>query len=186
MGSEMCIRDSHSIIVGKNGIAYSLGGGRRGSTGVALKTGWPANKKEERPLIWEQRTSGRFATPVLFGDHLFSVSGGVITTYKAEDGSKASEIRMPSTGSSSSRSRFGRGGRGGSDYASPIVVGKALYVTTKSGKVHVYEAKPKGKRLATNDLSEDSSGFDGTPAASDGELFVRSNAHLYCFAKSEE
>ena len=76
-----------------------------------------------------------------------------------------------------------RGGPGGGDYASPVVAGGKLYVTMKSGKVHVYEATAELKHLATNDLSADTSGFDGTPAISDGCIYLRSNTHLYCFGK---
>lgn len=79
----------------------------------------------------------------------------------------------------------GRGGRGGGDYASPVLAAGKLIYTTKAGKFFVVEATPEFKLLATNDLSEDTSGFDGTPAISDGELFVRSNTHLYCVSEKE-
>ena len=45
--------------------------------------------------------------------------------------------------------------------------------------IHVIEAKPEFKVLASNDMT-DSSGFGGTPASSDNCLFLRSNTHLYC------
>ncbi len=52
-----------------------------------------------------------------------------------------------------------------------------------SGKVHVFEAAAELKLIATNDLSEDSSGFAGSPAVSDSMLFLRSHSTIYCFAK---
>ncbi len=82
------------------------------------------------------------------------------------------------------RGGFGGGpGGGGGDYASPVVANGKIFITLNSGTVHVMEAKPKGKVLATNDLTFDESGFGGTPAISDGKLFLRSNTHLYCIAK---
>ncbi len=76
----------------------------------------------------------------------------------------------------------GRGGPGGGggDYASPVLVDGKIIYTSKSGKFYIVEAKPEFKLVGTNDLSSDTSGFNGTPAISDGELFLRSNAYLYC------
>jgi outer membrane protein assembly factor BamB len=82
--------------------------------------------------------------------------------------------------------RGGPGGPGGGgDYASPVIVDGKIIYTTKSGKFYVVEAKPEFKLLATNDLSSDTSGFNGTPAISDGELFLRSNAYLYCVSSKK-
>lgn len=71
------------------------------------------------------------------------------------------------------------GGGGGTDYASPVAANGKVYFTMGSGTIHVIEAKPEFKVLASNDMA-DSSGFGGTPAVSDGNLFLRSNTHLYC------
>ena len=60
-----------------------------------------------------------------------------------------------------------------------------MIYTTKAGKFYVVEAKPEFKLLETNDLSSDTSGFNGTPAISDGELFLRSNAYLYCISETQ-
>ena len=72
------------------------------------------------------------------------------------------------------------GGGGGDDYASPVAANGKIYIMTNAGTVHVIEAGPELKVLATNDMSFDSSGFGATPAISDGCLFLRSNTHLYC------
>ena len=83
----------------------------------------------------------------------------------------------------------GRGGRGGGgggdDYASPVVANGKIYITTTAGLIHVIEAKPEFKLLASNDMTFDKSGFGGTPAVSDGSLFLRSNTHLYCVGAAE-
>ncbi len=84
------------------------------------------------------------------------------------------------------RGGFGGGGRGmGDDYPSPVIAAGKLYYTSKSGKFYVVDAKPEYNLLSTNDLSTDTSGFDGTPAISDGEIFVRSNAALYCISDKQ-
>jgi hypothetical protein len=66
-----------------------------------------------------------------------------------------------------------------------VLGGGKLYMTTKSGITYVLAAKPSFELLAKNDLSSDTSGFDGTPAISDGQIFLRSNAYLYCVGEQQ-
>jgi outer membrane protein assembly factor BamB len=84
----------------------------------------------------------------------------------------------------------GRGGGGGGrppgnkgDYASPVLADGKIYMASNSGTVFVIAATPKFELLATNDMTFDSSGFGGTPAISDGQMFLRSHTHLYCIAE---
>jgi hypothetical protein len=83
--------------------------------------------------------------------------------------------------------RGGFGGRGGGmrgqDYASPVLADGRIYCTTKAGTFYVIAAKPEFELLATNSLTSDASGFDATPAISDGDLFIRSHTHLYCIGQ---
>lgn len=90
------------------------------------------------------------------------------------------------------RRRGGPGGPGGGmswatniDYASPVLAGGRLYVPTRSGEVFVLEATPDLKLLSTNKLT-DKSGFAGSPAVSDGQLFIRSGTHLYCIGEQND
>ncbi|MGB7345797.1 MAG: PQQ-binding-like beta-propeller repeat protein [Pirellulaceae bacterium] len=84
----------------------------------------------------------------------------------------------------------GRGGGGGGgfsrniDYASPVLVGGKLYVTSTKGTFYVLTANPEMELLATNTIT-DETGFGGTPAVSNGELFIRSGSKLYCVAESK-
>ena len=72
-----------------------------------------------------------------------------------------------------------RGGMGDSDYASPVLAGGKIYITGRGGSVFVVAANPEVELLATNRFEGDT-GFGGTPAVSDGELFFRSDRRLYC------
>ncbi len=74
----------------------------------------------------------------------------------------------------------GGGGPGGSDFASPVVAGGMIYITTSAGIIHVVKPSAELEIVASNDMTFDSSGFGGTPAVSDGCLFLRSNQYLYC------
>ena len=57
---------------------------------------------------------------------------------------------------------------------------RQLYVTSRTGVTAVFRPDPqKIELLATNDLGERS---NATPAISDGQIFLRTDAHLYCIA----
>jgi outer membrane protein assembly factor BamB len=197
---------SHSVI-GEGGIVYSIGG--RGGNFVAVRTGGSGEIPEEE-LVWESRASGRFASPVLYHGLLFNVSGGVLTCYNAESGERIHQTRLaqgdaagddasrergprgpeaerrggPPAGQPGREGRGGRGGRGGgfgsSDYASPVVAGGNLIITMNDGTVYVVKATDSYELVSVNRLPDDDSGFAGTPAVSDGDLFFRSHEKLYC------
>ena len=78
--------------------------------------------------------------------------------------------------------RGGRGGRGGQDYASPILVGDKLILVTRSGLTHVWQEGAEFKPIADNKFASDTSKFNGTPAVSGGRLFIRSDKAIYCVA----
>ena len=59
---------------------------------------------------------------------------------------------------------------------------RALYVTSRRGVTTVFRPDPeKFELLAMNDLGESS---DATPAISDGQIFLRTDRHLYCIAEN--
>ncbi|MEM8914156.1 MAG: PQQ-binding-like beta-propeller repeat protein, partial [Planctomycetota bacterium] len=209
-----------SVIVDDAGVVYAVG-----EEGVAVRVDGKGDLTDDN-TVWEGRIRTSYATPVLVGGHLFSVSGTVVECVDASTGERVFQERL-SRGSSvapaetdenvrggdrfagGDRSRFGggaggpggfsgrggfgsrggfgggRGGRGGGgDYASPVVAGDKIYITTNAGVIYVIAATPEFQQLAANDLSADASGFGGTPAVSDGRLFLRSNTHLYCIGSN--
>jgi outer membrane protein assembly factor BamB len=158
--------------------------------------------------VWQGSIRPRYATPVLVEGRLYSVSSGtVVECVDATTGKRVFQGRLSSGGGPAPVEEQrggpgggfggpggpggggfgGRGGRGGpgggDDYASPVVAAGRIYFTTNAGMVHVIEAGPELKVLASNDMTFDKSGFGGTPAVSDGCLFLRSNTHLYCVGK---
>lgn len=191
-----------SVLAGQDGVIYATG-----EEAYAIRTGGKDDVSESHTL-WKGRARARYATPVLVNGHLYSVSGSVIECINAETGERVYQQRLTSSSTGQSpaeasndqggRGGFGGGGRGGrggfggfggrggrgggDDYASPVVAGGKIYITTNAGIVHVVEAGPEFKLVASNDLSADNSGFGATPAISDGQLFLRSHSHLYCIA----
>tara|TARA_R110002049_G_scaffold4601_5_gene32739 strand:+ start:1032097 stop:1033578 length:1482 start_codon:yes stop_codon:yes gene_type:complete len=80
----------------------------------------------------------------------------------------------------------GRGGRGGGmggqDYASPVAANGKIYYVKSDGTAIVMAASDEFEQLAVNRFTDDRETFSGTPAISDGQLFARSDKHLYCVA----
>lgn len=76
--------------------------------------------------------------------------------------------------------RGGRGGMGGTDYASPVIGDGKIYYVTRGGEIHVIKPSETFEKLATNRLTTDQEEFSATPAISNGQIFFRSNKHLYC------
>ena len=74
----------------------------------------------------------------------------------------------------------GRGGFGGSDYSSPVLGDGKIYYVTRGGDIHVIKPTDKFEKLATNRVTAESEDFSASPAISSGQIFFRSNKHLYC------
>ena len=56
-----------------------------------------------------------------------------------------------------------------------------IYVPNQAGDVFVLRAAPKFELLATNSVNEST---NASLAASDGQLFLRTDKSLWCFADS--
>ena len=72
---------------------------------------------------------------------------------------------------------------GGESWGSVVLASadKRLYVTSRRGITTVFRADPKKLEvLAMNDLGEPS---HATPALSDGQILLRTDASLYCIAE---
>jgi outer membrane protein assembly factor BamB len=57
-----------------------------------------------------------------------------------------------------------------------------IYYVTRAGEIHVLKAVDTFEKLATNRLTSDAEDFSATPAISNGQIFIRSNKHLYCIS----
>lgn len=183
-----------SSIVPGDGVVYAVGG--RGGEAVAVRLGGRGNVDESH-VVWDGNIPGRFSTPVLHDGHLYCYSNAVLSVYNSATGERVGQRRLSDEGPGTRREPEragateeapggrrggrGRGGMGSSDYASPIIAGGKLYVTSRSGSVFVLAADPGVEVLAVNRFEGDS-GFGGTPASSDGQLFFRSDRYLYCVA----
>ena len=71
---------------------------------------------------------------------------------------------------------------GGESWGSVVLAAGRLYVTSRRGVTTVFRPDPaKLDVLAMNDLGEAS---HATPAISDGQIFLRTDGHLYCITEN--
>ena len=68
----------------------------------------------------------------------------------------------------------------GKSYASGVLVGDRIYYVSRENGTYVVAAKPTFQLLAHNQIASDTSVFNGTPAISDGKMYLRSDRYLYC------
>ena len=67
--------------------------------------------------------------------------------------------------------------------SSLLCAGGLLYVTSTEGDTYVVRAGPKFELLAENPLGEE---CYASPAAAQGNLFIRTAQHLWCLGVAEE
>ncbi len=148
-------------IVSRDGVVYAMGG--RSSRTVAVRAGGRGDVTATHKL-WEAEVGANVSSPVIHGAHLYWVSDRNRRAYclRLKDGKVVYEERFPSQ-----------------PYASTVYVAGKLYVVTRRGGTYVLAAKPTYKVLAHNRF-EDRSIFDGSPAVTEGRLFLRSQRFLYC------
>ena len=64
-----------------------------------------------------------------------------------------------------------------------MAAGGYLYQLTGKGETIVVKMGDTFELVSRNAFASDTSNFSGTPAISDGELFIRSYKNLYCVAE---
>jgi len=149
-------------IVRDGDVFYSFGG-QTTERSHAIRLGDVDGDSGER-LLWSSREGTYVSTPLLTDGHLYWVDdGGVARCAKSETGELIYKERL-----------------GGSFYASPVRAGDAIYAVSRSSGTYVLPAEPRFEILAHNRLESDDTLFDGTPAVSRGQLFLRSGRSLYC------
>ena len=151
-----------------NGVAYLMGGRPIGS--AAIRMGGRGDVTEAN-TVWTNRSGSYVPTPLVHQGHLYWISDrGVAVCVDAATGESVYSKRL----------RFRTGGR--TVYASPVLSSGKLIVPSRFDGVFVYPVGPKFEEPQVNRFDSDDSMFNATPAISDGQLFLRSDANLYCVA----
>ncbi len=117
-------------------------------------------------------------SPLAYQSKIYLIGNGVIDVIDRESGKSVEQVRLKSPAGSS---RGGGGSRFGSaDYPSPVIAGDKLFYLKGNGEMFVFSMGDRLEQLSVNRVTDDSESFGGTPAISDGRMFIRSNKYLYC------
>jgi outer membrane protein assembly factor BamB len=194
-----------SSAVAHHGVVYALETGPRGGGTMAVRAGGEGDVTKTH-VVWRGSERSRIATPVDDGGRLYWINNRVANCIDAATGKQvyqsprlgggpAPAAAGPDRGPPSDRGPgpgrgprpgggYGRrgGGRGAQEYSSPVLANGNIYWIARSGEAFVYAAGAEFKLLGQNRLAADGGDFSGTPAISDGELFIRSSKYLYCVA----
>ncbi len=172
--TKMPLRTVASSIVADGHVIASSGDGSLERNQVAIRLGGSGDVTKTH-FAWETRVTEQSPyVPCLLasGPYLFSMNDfGVAACHLAKTGEKlwshAFIERRP-------------GDRKAWVSASPVLIDGKIYAIDLEGKVYVFEAGPKFKLLATNNVGES---VTATPAVGDGRLFIRGDEHLFCIGK---
>ena len=105
-------------------------------------------------------------SPVATKDLLFVVTSyGVVVCHNAKTGEKYWEHE------------FDNG-----FYASPILVEDKIYLIDRDGIMHIYKASKEFELIGEPAVGE---GVVSSPAFADGQVFVRTEEHLFCIGKGK-
>jgi outer membrane protein assembly factor BamB len=143
-----------------------LTSGFRGNALLAVKLAEArGDLASSKAVAWSlDRDTPYVPSPLLYGEELYFLKGnnGLLSCFNARTGERLyGPERLEGVPNV---------------YASPLGAGGRVYVVGRDGKTAVIERGPAFRLLATNTLDE---GFDASPVAVDGELYLRGTRHLY-------
>ncbi|MCI0460607.1 MAG: PQQ-like beta-propeller repeat protein [Gemmataceae bacterium] len=154
-----------STPVVRDDIVYVIGGGGPSTRAAALaiRAGGRGDVYKSH-VLWRARLGTSVSSPVLSGDYLCWVSGMAVAL-KASDGKTAYRERLYSDSN---------------EYVSAVASGDKIFALTRTDGLYVLAGGGTFKRLAHYSFPGDSSIFNASPAISNGRMYIRSNAYLYC------
>jgi outer membrane protein assembly factor BamB len=151
------------VVSGGIGVAFT--GWVNGPT-IGFKLGGSGDVTASNRL-WQEKQPQRIGSGVVVDGRVYIVNAGPGTAQCIEC----------QTGKTLWSERL----EGGESWGSLVLAAGRLYVTSRRGVTTVFRPDPeKLQVLAMNDLGEPS---NTTPAVSDGQIFLRTDSHLYCIAE---
>jgi len=136
---------------------------------IAITPGKSKGRLATTAVRWRiQKNIPYVPAPLLYqGVYYLVKTGGIITSIDPATGSILKQGRSP--------------GALGEYYASPVAADNKIFISNTEGRISVLKAGAEWEVLAVNDLGEE---ISATPALSDGRIYVRTRAALYCFSAS--
>lgn len=158
-------------VLAANDILYAFGGYPR-TGGVAIRAGGKGDVTQTH-ILWSTSNASYIPSPVFLNGNLYWVSDrGIAYCMDAKTSRVIYKRKLPASG-------------GKPFYASVVLADDKLYAVSRKSGTFVLGAKPEFEQLAHNRFESDDSDFNGSPAVSDGQLFLRSNQFLYCIGSAQ-
>jgi outer membrane protein assembly factor BamB len=134
---------------------------------VALK---PSRAKDTPDVLWKSsKLRSPAASALCYKGRVYAVnSANVLACADAADGKVLWQKRLE--------------GFKGTAWASPVAGDGKLYVVSEGGLVAAVQLGGDSPEVTVNHLEEP---ILATPAIADGAVFLRSDAHLWCFGKAK-
>ena len=152
-------------VVSHDNVVYAIGGGH---TSLAVRAGGRGDVTKTQGL-WRQKRGSNVSSPIYHDGHLYWAKAGIVTCQDAATGKTVFQRRLDPT-----PSRF---------WSSPVLADGKLYFVSQHNGTYVVAATPKLEQLAHNVFEDDKSRTNASPAASNGQLFLRTDHALYCIGK---
>lgn len=164
--------EMNGAVMVQDDVAYMYGG-FRGVGSLAVRGGGSGDVTKSH-VLWATKDTSYIATPVLKDGHIYWLDhNGIAYSVKAETGERIQRRRTPGV----------RGGRGVKFFASMILSGDHVYAVSRRSGTFVLKATPDFPLVGQNKFEDDTSEFNGTPAISNNQIFMRSNKFLYCIGE---
>lgn len=158
-----------TAVWGENTIVGMSSGMGRGSV-VAVKPGGSGDVTESRRLWQADIAKSRTGSGIIHEGHFYAITdNGIADCVDLKTGNTVWEERLKGPGAKSS------------SWSSMLLADGNIYVPNQSGDVFVLRASPQFELLATNSVGEST---NASLAASNGELFMRTDRSLWCFANT--
>ena len=149
------------------GKVFAMTSGPGGGGAIAVKPGGSGDVTESQRGWRLDRLKSAIGSGVIHDGHLFLIgSDGVALCLDMTSGKTIWEERLQGSGPR------------GSSWSSMLLADGRIYVPNQSGDVFVLRAAPKFEVIATNSVGEPT---NASLAASNGEIFMRTDQGLWCF-----
>jgi outer membrane protein assembly factor BamB len=154
------------------GTVVALANGMGNGSAIAVKTGGSGDVTESQRLWHLPRIKNSIGSGVIHSGHFYAISAeGIAECFDLKTGNKVWEERLQGPTSRNS------------SWSSLLLAGDKIYVPNQSGDVFVLRAEPKFELLACNSMHEPT---NASLAASDGDVFLRTDKALWCFGAAKK
>lgn len=167
------MNEVNASIMVQGDVAY-IYGGYQGVGSLAVRAGGKGDVTDSH-VLWSSRDTSYVSTPVFKDKHIYWIDeNGIAYCVNAETGSRIYRERVPGLQS----------GKGIKLFASMVLIGDRIFTVSRNAGTFVWSAdQDKFSLIGRNVIDGDESDFNGTPAISGDQIFLRSNRFLYCISK---